>query len=91
MAILNRCSIWLLSHVSKWFHANQLILNVEKTTIVNFISSISCTQYQHTYYCNTVKFTPTDSLNYSLDTEYVRKRFTEVTNIRFVGVKIGSF
>jgi hypothetical protein len=26
----------VLSHVSKWFHANQLILNVEKTNIVRF-------------------------------------------------------
>jgi hypothetical protein len=26
----------ILSHTSTWFHPNQLILNVEKTNIVNF-------------------------------------------------------
>jgi len=26
----------ILSHTSTWFHPNQLILNVEKTIIVNF-------------------------------------------------------
>jgi hypothetical protein len=41
-----------------------------------------------TYYCNIVKFTFRESLYYSLDTEYVGRRFAEVTNIRFVGVKI---
>ena len=63
--------IWFLSHISKWFHANQLLLNVEKTNIV--------------------KFTPIKSLYYPLDIEYVGKLLTEVTNIRFVGMKIDSF
>jgi hypothetical protein len=31
----------VLSHISKWFHANKLILNVEKTNIVRFTSKLS--------------------------------------------------
>jgi hypothetical protein len=30
-----------LSHISKWFHANHLILNVEKTNRVRFTSKLS--------------------------------------------------
>jgi hypothetical protein len=58
----------VLSHISKWLHTNQLILNAEKTNIV--------------------KLTPIKSLYYPLDIEYVSKLLTEVTKIRFLGMKI---
>jgi len=29
----------VISHIAKWFHANQLILNVDKTNTVKFTSS----------------------------------------------------